>query len=96
MYYVYILANRNRVLYVGSTSDLRRRIAEHRLGLRKGFTHRYSINRLVYFELTPSSRAMVERERQFKGWRRERKVALIEAANPGWLDLAEAELGVIR
>ncbi|MGB7212006.1 MAG: GIY-YIG nuclease family protein [Gemmatimonadales bacterium] len=96
VYYVYILANRNRVLYIGSTSDLRKRVAEHRLGLREGFTHRYSVDRLVYFELTPSSRAMVERERQLKGWRRQRKVDLIEATNPEWRDLGADELGELR
>ena len=93
MFFVYILANRNGVLYVGSTSDLRRRIAEHRLGLRKGFTHRYSVDRLVYFEATESSRALVARERQLKGWRRGRKVELIQGLNPEWCDLAASEFG---
>ena len=73
MYWVYIMANRNRALYVGSTSELVSRTAEHRVGARRGFTHRYTVNRLVYYEMTESAHAMVERERQLKGWRRARR-----------------------
>ncbi|MGE5927679.1 MAG: GIY-YIG nuclease family protein [Gemmatimonadota bacterium] len=89
IYAVYILASRSRVLYVGSTSDLIRRIHQHRTRAAKGFTQKYGADRLVYFEQTPNSRAAVEREREIKGWRREKKVRLIESVNPGWLDLAE-------
>ena len=96
MYWVYIMANQNRALYVGSTSELVRRVAEHRLGARRGFTHRYTVNRLVYYEMTESASAMVERERQLKGWRRARKVSLIESVNPEWRDLAEDDLGPLR
>ena len=89
IYATYILASRSRVLYIGSTSDLIRRMYEHRSGAVKGFTQRYDVTRLVYYEQTPNSRAAVEREREIKGWRREKKLRLIESVNAGWLDLAE-------
>jgi len=87
-YFVYILSSKSGVLYVGSTSDLARRIHQHRHGLMPGFTSSYRVNRLVWWDMTPNSRAAVAREREIKSWRRERKVRLIEATNPGWLDLA--------
>jgi putative endonuclease len=87
--FVYILASHHRVLYTGITSDLCRRIYQHKNGLIPGFTKRYAINRLVYFESTSHIRAAIERERQIKSWRRERKIRLIETVNAGWLDLAE-------
>ena len=74
-YYVYILTSLTRVLYIGVTSDLKRRPYEHKHKLIVGFTAKYNVNRLVYFEETSNSRAAVERERQLKGWRREKKVA---------------------
>jgi putative endonuclease len=85
---VYILASRSRVLYTGVTRDLIRRIHQHRLGLVPGFTQKYHVNRLVYFEETPSARSAFDRERQIKGWSREKKLRLIESTNSGWLDLA--------
>ena len=85
---VYILASHSRVLYTGVTRDLIRRIHQHRLGLVPGFTQQYHVNRLVYFEETPSSRSAFDRERQIKGWSREKKLRLIESTNAGWLDLA--------
>jgi len=87
-YYVYMLASRAGVLYLGSTSNLSRRIYQHRHGLIPGFTSSYQVNRLVWWESTPNSRAAVAREREIKSWRREKKVSLIEASNPGWHDLA--------
>ena len=87
-YYVYILASLTRVLYIGVTSDLKRRLYEHKHKLFEGFTAKYNVNRLVYFEETNNSRAAIERERQLKGWRREKKVALIDTENPGWKDLS--------
>jgi putative endonuclease len=87
-FYVYILASRSRVLYTGVTRDLIRRIHQHRLGLVPGFTQQYHVNRLVYFEETLSARSAFERERQIKGWSREKKLRLIESTNAGWLDLA--------
>ena len=83
---VYILSSHGRKLYVGGTSDLHRRIYEHKMGLIPGTLYR--INRLVYFEQTSNSRAAIEREKQIKGWSRKKKVRLIEATNLGWLDLA--------
>ena len=86
--YVYILASQSRVLYTGSTSDLRRRIYQHKHGLIPGFTSQYAVNRLVYFESTSHIRAAIERERQIKSWRREKKLRLIESVNTGWVDLS--------
>jgi putative endonuclease len=86
--YVYILASQSRVLYTGTTSDLRRRVYQHKHGLIPGFTSQYAVNRLVYFESTSHIRAAVERERQIKAWRREKKLRLIESVNAGWLDLS--------
>ena len=87
-YWVYVLASRSRVLYVGFTSDLARRVAEHRTHHYPGaFTGRYRVARLVYAEPYPTASEAFRRERQLKGWRRSRKVALVEAANPGWHDL---------
>ena len=85
-FYVYILASRSRVLYTGVTRDLIRRIHQDRLGLVPGFTQQYHVNRLVYFEQTPSARSAFDRERQIKGWSREKKLRLIESKNAGWLD----------
>jgi putative endonuclease len=88
MFYVYVLASNSRVLYTGVTRDLIRRIHQHRLGLVPGFTQQYHVNRLVYFEETPGARFAFDRERQIKGWSREKKLRLIESVNVGWLDLA--------
>ncbi len=87
-YYVYILASRARNLYTGVTSDLRRRVLEHRQGLLAGFTKKYRIHRLVYFESFNDVREALGREKQIKAWRREKRVALIESVNPAWDDLA--------
>lgn len=87
-YYVYIMINQSRTLYVGMTNDLARRIAEHREGLNRGFTQKYDINRLVHFETVARARDAIEREKQIKGWRREKKIALIDQMNPHWDDLS--------
>ena len=89
-YYVYILTNKYcSVLYVGVTSDLRRRIYEHKNHLdKKSFTAKYNISRLVYFEETTDVKAAIEREKQIKSWKRERKTDLIMASNPRWEDLS--------
>jgi putative endonuclease len=87
-FFVYILASKSGVLYVGSTCDLARRTYQHRHGLIPGFTKQYNVNRLVWYDVTPNSRAAVEMEREIKSWRREKKVRLIDATNPGWQDLA--------
>ena len=86
-YYVYILANPGRTLYTGVTNELERRIRQHRAG-ESDFTARYHITRLVFYEATNSVTTAIAREKEIKGWRRAKKVALIEQGNPGWDDLA--------
>ncbi len=82
-YYIYILASLSGTLYIGITSNLERRIIEHKEGLVPGFTKRYGVDRLVYFEIYSDVRNAIRREKQLKGWRREKKIALIERMNPG-------------
>ena len=88
-YHVYILSSRSRAIYIGVTSDLARRMESHRSGHIAGHTRRYRINRLVYFEETTDITAAIAREKQLKGWRRSKKVQLIESSNPTWEDLAD-------
>jgi putative endonuclease len=87
-YYVYIITNASHTLYTGITNDLIRRVYELRSGLGSDFTSKYHITQLVYYESTNDVRVAIEREKQIKGWKRERKIALIEQANPSWTDLA--------
>ncbi len=87
-YYVYIMASGNRgTLYVGVTSDLVRRAYQHRNGLLDGFTKRYRVHRLVYFETTTNVQAALQREKALKKWNRAWKIAMIEEGNPEWRDL---------
>ena len=87
---VYILASRrNGTLYIGVTSNLPRRILEHREGQVPGFTRDHQVNRLVHAERFPDIESAIRREKQLKKWRRAWKITLIEAANSGWRDLAE-------
>jgi putative endonuclease len=88
-FHVYILASRSGALYVGVTGHLLRRMFEHRNALAKGHATRYRIHRLVHFEECEDVLAAIAREKQIKGWRREKKLALIRAHNPAWDDLAE-------
>ena len=88
-YFVYIMTNKSGTLYTGVTNNLERRIYEHKQHLVKGFTHKYKINKLVYFEETNDIHAAISREKQIKGWLRKKKIALIESINPGWKDLSE-------
>jgi putative endonuclease len=88
-YYIYIMTNSSRTLYTGVTDDLVRRVYEHKNKLIKGFTQKYNITRLVYYEITSDIQAAIQREKQIKGWLRRKKIALIEAANPEWEDLSE-------
>ena len=88
IYYVYILTNKSRTLYTGVTSNLERRIFEHKNKLMPGFTSKYNITKLVYFESTPDINAAIAREKQIKGWLRAKKIALIETVNPEWRDLS--------
>ena len=87
-YYVYIMTNRSRTLYVGVTNDLERRVYEHKQKLIPGFTQRYNITQLVYHEATLDVRSALAREKQIKGWLRAKKIALIESMNPEWMDLS--------
>ncbi len=88
-YWVYILASRSHQFYVGMTNDIERRIREHKGGIIEGFSTRYNINRLVWFERHHYVRHAIAREKQIKDWRREKKIALIEEMNPTWQDLSE-------
>jgi len=87
-YYVYIMTNKSRTLYTGVTNDLERRVYEHKQKLVPGFTAKYNITRLVYFEVTQDVQAAITREKQIKGWLRSKKIALIESVNPEWKDLS--------
>jgi putative endonuclease len=87
--YVYILGNRTHVLYTGVTNDLERRVAEHKSHLIPGFTRRYNIDRLFYYEELPDIQQAIVREKQIKGWTRNKKLALIQTLNPDFRDLAE-------
>jgi putative endonuclease len=92
-YYVYIMASAPRTLYTGVTSDLERRVLQHRRKLLAGFTARYNINRLVYYEVSSEVAAAIAREKQIKSWTREKKIALIESVNRDWKDLSAAWYG---
>ncbi|MDO8682026.1 MAG: GIY-YIG nuclease family protein [Armatimonadota bacterium] len=88
-YYVYILASRrNGTLYVGITNDLQRRMYEHKNGLIEGFTKKYGVHMLVYYDETSDVNAAIAREKHIKGWNRAWKLQIIEAMNPEWKDLA--------
>ncbi len=88
-YYVYIMTNRSRTLYTGVTNNLERRVHEHKHKLVCGFTKKYNITKLVYYDVSSDVRAAIEREKEIKGWLRRKKIALIESANPDWRDLSE-------
>ncbi len=97
-YYVYILTTENnKVMYSGVTNDLARRLYEHHNKLIKGFTQRYNIQKLVYFEHCTDINAAIAREKQLKGWLRDKKNALVETLNPVWRDLsADWPLGLTK
>ena len=88
-YFVYILTNASRTLYVGVTNDLERRIAEHRSASIEGFSKRYHLTKLVFVEECGEIEDVLAREKQIKGWRRSRKLDLIARLNPAWADLAD-------
>ena len=88
-YWTYILASRSRVLHIGVTNDIARRVAEHRAGEGGAFTKRYRVHRLVHLEEHYDVRDAIRREKELKGWKRNRKVELIERTNPDWRDLAD-------
>ena len=89
LYYIYILTNSNgKVMYIGVTNDLKRRLTEHKSGHIHGFTQKYNIHKLVYFEKYSSINDAIKREKQLKKWRREKKNSLVEEVNPNWIDLS--------
>lgn len=96
-YYIYIMTNKSkacpeqsrRTLYTGVTSNLQRRVYEHKNKLSEGFTKKYNITKLIYFEMTNNVESAITREKQIKGWLRSKKIALIESVNPEWKDLSE-------
>jgi putative endonuclease len=88
-YFTYLVASRSHTLYIGVTGDLRRRVFEHKWKEHDGFTEKYNCDRLVWFESYQDVTAAIARERQLKGWRREKKIALIEKMNPAWIDLSK-------
>ena len=88
-YYVYILASESRMLYVGITNDLMRRLGEHKSGIYDGYAFQHGITRLVHFEQTNDVLAAIAREKQVKSWRRMKRLELIEQDNPNWRDLSQ-------
>ena len=89
-FYIYIMASHSRVLYVGVTNDLVRRVNEHKAGRIPGFTTTYRVTRLVHFEAFTDIRDAIAREKEIKGWKRSRKINLIQSRNATWEDLAGA------
>ena len=87
-YFTYIMASRSHTLYIGVTRDLQKRVFEHKWKEHDGFTERYNCDRLVWFETHRDVHDAIAREKQLKGWRREKKIALIEQMNRAWLDLS--------
>ncbi len=87
--YVYIMTNKSRTLYTGVTNNLMRRVYEHKNKLIAGFTSKYNIQFLVYYEAGSDIHAAIAREKQIKGWLRSKKIALIDSMNPTWKDLSE-------
>ena len=89
-YYVYIMSNKKKgTLYIGVTNNLERRVYEHKHKILPGFTSRYNLTRLVYYEDTNDVNIAIVREKQIKGWLRRKKIALVESINPQWQDLSE-------
>ena len=82
------MTNHSKTLYTGVTNDLKRRVFEHKRKLIPGFTSKYNITRLVYFETCSDIKSAITREKQIKGWLRSKKIALIESVNPNWIDLS--------
>ena len=87
-YYIYIVSSLSGTLYTGVTSNIEHRVYQHKHKLINGFTIKYNVDRLVYFEETTDINAAISREKEIKGWRRSKKIALIKSLNPKWEDLA--------
>lgn len=88
-FYIYILTNKSKTLYVGVTNDLIRRVYEHKNKLIEGFAKKYNLTILVYYEVFLDAYNAISREKQIKGWLRNKKIALIESVNPVWEDLSK-------
>ncbi len=88
-FYVYIMASNTGTLYVGMTNNIERRVHEHKNHLAPGFTDKYKVERLLYVEAINDPASAINREKQIKAWRREKKIALIDSINPQWNDLSE-------
>ncbi|MFA5360537.1 MAG: GIY-YIG nuclease family protein [Candidatus Paceibacterota bacterium] len=86
-YYIYILTNKSNTLYVGITNDLVRRLYEHKNKLMPGFTKKYNIDKLIYYEVFDDPQVAIQREKEIKGWTRKKKVELIKRMNPGFREL---------
>lgn len=87
-YFTYMMASRSRTLYIGVTGDLHKRVFQHKWKEHEGFTARYNCDRLIWFERHQNVQRAIAREKELKGWRRARKIGLIESANPTWADLS--------
>jgi putative endonuclease len=87
--YVYIMASKTGTLYVGMTDNINRRVYEHKHHLISGFTDKYKVDRLIYLEAINDPASAINREKQIKAWRREKKIALIDSVNPPWNDLSQ-------
>ena len=92
-YYVYLMTNKSRTLYTGITNNLERRVYQHKQKTIEGFTSKYNITMLVYYESDDDVRQAIAREKQIKGWLRSKKIELIESTNPGWEDLSKDRYG---
>ena len=88
-HYVYIMTDKSGTLYVGMTNDLKKRVYQHKQKMVEGFTKKYNITRLLYYETFDDTLSAIRAERKIKGWLREKKIKLIESKNPGWTDLSE-------
>jgi putative endonuclease len=88
-YYIYIMSNKSKTLYTGVTNNIQRRVFEHKNKKAKGFTAKYNITKLMYFEITTDIKSAISREKEIKGWTRRKKIELIESINPNWNDLSE-------
>lgn len=88
-YFVYVMANKTRMIYVGVTNDLERRVYEHKNKLIRGYTSKFNLNKLVYFESVSDVTVAMEREKELKGWVRRKKTSLANSINPEWKDLSE-------
>ena len=89
VYYVYIMASKTGTLYTGSAGDFKHRVKQHKQKRVGGFSKKYNVDRLIYFEYVGDKSSAIKREKQIKGWRREKKVKLIDSINPGWEDLSK-------